>query len=168
MPEAPAKRCPRCDTPLTGSETKCPQCQRILTPQVAGVSDPRSAPKCPVCKLAAYAAAVADQPAVHCAECGSVAMKREALMKLQPHGAKALQLSPEERDYKRPPFFEPRKKPPFLICPFCSKKMKETKLGAIGLDLCEECSGVWMERPKFEKLNDWLGAYKWKMSKAKG
>ncbi len=166
MPEHSLKSCPRCDTPLTGSEAACPGCKRPLAgPALAGA--PAKKINCPVCKLPLYAASVVDQPALHCAECQGLAIERDPMMKLQPHGAKTLALSPEERGYRRPPYFEPRKKPPFLICPFCSKRMKEEKLGQTPVDLCEACHALWIDAPKMPKFSDLIGPYKWKMSKSK-
>jgi Zn-finger nucleic acid-binding protein len=122
---------------------------------------------CPICKLPLFPAQLGGQEMLHCAECKGNAFKREALMKLQPHGEKTLDTGPEARAYKRPPFFEPRKKPPFLICPFCVKRMKETKLGPANVDLCESCQSLWLDGPKLGQLNELIGPYKWRMSKAK-
>ncbi len=104
---------------------------------------------------------------LHCAECKGVAIGRESMMKLQPYGPKAIELSAEERDYKRPQFFEPRKKPPFLICPLCSKRMAETKLGPLAVDLCGECDALWLDGAKVKGLEELIGPYKWRMAKKK-
>ncbi|HNZ29032.1 MAG TPA: zf-TFIIB domain-containing protein, partial [Candidatus Goldiibacteriota bacterium] len=69
-------------------------------------------------------------------------------------------ISAEERDYRRPPFFEKREKPPFLICPFCGKKMAAKKLGQMQADMCTECSALWLDFGKEKHINDILGAYK--------
>jgi hypothetical protein len=114
-----------------------------------------------------YPATVGDQALLHCAECGGTAYGRDSLMKLQPHGPKAIELSPDERSCKRPPFFEPRKKPPFLICPLCGKKMKEEKLAGGPVDLCGACNALWLDGPKIERLSELIGPYKWKIANAK-
>lgn len=106
-------------------------------------------------------------PAIHCAECKGLGVKRESMMKLQAYGPKELAISPEERAYKRPQFFEPRQKPPFLICPFCKKRMKAASLSKAAVDLCEACGAIWLEGDKIEAFNDLLGPYKWKVSKDK-
>ena len=155
--------CPRCDTVLSGAEKACPNCKRPLnSPSLASAPVPKK--NCPVCKLPIYEAVFADQPVLHCAECKGLAASRDALMKLQPHGAKTLNIGREEREYKRPQYFEPRKKPPFLICPLCMKKMKEIKFGQLTVDLCDECSALWLEASKVEMINDLVGPYKWKMA----
>jgi Zn-finger nucleic acid-binding protein len=159
-----AQPCPRCGEALQGTEAKCPKCGRPLAaPALA--STPSKAPACPVCKLAAYAAAIDGQEALHCAECQGLGLRREALMKLQPYGKKELQTGAEERDYRRPPFFEPRKKPPFLICPFCGKRMGPVKLGKTELDQCEKCDALWLEGPKLPQLADLIGPYKSRLSR---
>jgi Zn-finger nucleic acid-binding protein len=158
------KTCPRCDTPLTGEEAACPQCHRPLTGTKLA-STPGDKPVCPICKLPIYEAALAGLPVLHCAECKGMGLKRESMMKLQPYGPKAVTIGAEERGYKRPQFFEPRQKPPFLICPFCKKKMKGTTLAKFSVDICEECAALWLEEGKVEFLNDIAGPYKWKVSK---
>jgi hypothetical protein len=89
------------------------------------------------------------------------------MMKLQPQGEKQIQIGAEERNHKTPAFFEPRQKPPFLICPFCGKRMEALKLGKTELDQCEKCCGIWLEGPKLETLPDVLGPYKLRVSKPK-
>jgi Zn-finger nucleic acid-binding protein len=161
-----AMTCPRCDTALQGNEKVCPQCKKPLTASTLASVAAKEIP-CPICKLKLYSAHIVEAELLHCAECQGSALTREAMMKLQPYGAKEIQIGADERDYKRPPFFEPRKKPPFLICPFCSKRMKENKLGPMQVDLCESCHAVWLEASKGERLNDLIGPYKWRMSKAR-
>jgi Zn-finger nucleic acid-binding protein len=126
-------------------------------------SVPKKPVNCPVCKLPVYPAEVESHPLLHCAECLGLAMGREAAMKLQPFGPKTVQLSAEERDYKRPPFFEPRARPPFLICPFCGKRMEAVKFGNLKADICESCQGMWLEKHATADLNAVLGPYKRKM-----
>ena len=104
----------------------------------------------------------------HCAECEGVGIQREAMMKLQPQGKKEIQIGAEERNHKTPAFFEPRKKPPFLICPFCSKRMEAVKFGKVELDMCEKCAALWLEGPKLALLQDIIGTYKFRVSQAKG
>jgi len=116
---------------------------------------------CPICKIPIYPALLGGQEAIHCAECGGTGLKKESLAKLMPHGPKELVKGPEEEAHKTPPFFEPRQKPPFLICPFCGKRMKEKKLGPVACDVCEKCKALWMDGQKSKHLNDILGPYKW-------
>jgi Zn-finger nucleic acid-binding protein len=123
---------------------------------------------CPVCKIPLYPAGLDGQDVLHCAECEGLGISREAMMKLQPLGEKKVQTGAEERNHKTPAFFEPRQKPPFLICPFCGKKMGALKLGNTELDQCEKCGGLWLEGPKLEWLKDLIGPYKSRISKAKG
>jgi Zn-finger nucleic acid-binding protein len=122
---------------------------------------------CPICKIPAYEAGFAGQAALHCAECKGLGLKRESMMKLQPYGTKDILLGLDERQHKRPPYFEPRQKPPFLICPFCKKRMKAVTLGRFPADLCEACGSLWLEEGKLPYINDMLGPYKWKVSKEK-
>jgi len=122
---------------------------------------------CPICKIPAYEADFGGQPGVHCAECKGVGLKRESMMRLQPYGPKEIILGVAERQHKRPPYFEPRQKPPFLICPFCKKRMKALTFGKFPADLCEDCGALWLEEGKLPYLNDMLGPYKWKVSKDK-
>lgn len=126
------------------------------------------APKrtCPVCKIPLYAATLAGQPLWHCAECKGTAWPRESLMKLRPDDAKlAVEPGPEERAHKTPPFFTPRQKPPFLICPLCGKRMKEGKLAAVAVDTCEKCTCLWVDGPKSAQFPNLLGPYKWRLAK---
>ena len=164
---SPLKNCPRCDAPLAGTETACPACKRPLAAGPALASQPQKALACPVCKIPIYAGTLDGQPAWHCAECGGLGIQRESMMKLQPYGKKDTQMGPEERGHKTPPFFEPRKKPPFLICPFCSKRMNKEKLGKAELEQCEKCDALWLERPKIELLNELIGPYKHRIARAK-
>jgi len=89
-------------------------------------------------------------------------------MKLAPHGAKEVTIGPEELNYKRPTYFEPREKPPFLVCPFCRKKMKAAAFGKSKPDLCGDCSALWLDGPDPSALNEVLGPYKWKAAKGSG
>lgn len=164
MPSTP-KHCPRCDAALTGTESACPKCKRPLASPAGLASVPVKVVQCPVCKIPTYSSLLGEQEVSHCAECKGLGLRREAMMKLQPYGTKELQISREERDHKTPPFFEPRKKPPFLICPFCSKRMKPLKLGKTEMESCEKCDALWLEGPKLVLLNELIGPYKWRASK---
>lgn len=112
-----------------------------------------------------YPSSIDTLPLEHCAECQGTVASRETLMKLSPHGAKTMELSADENTYKRPPYFEPRKKPPFLICPLCQKRMKETRLGPMNVELCSACHAMWMDGAKIEHLGELIGPYKWRMAK---
>ncbi|MES2201644.1 MAG: hypothetical protein V4498_05280 [candidate division FCPU426 bacterium] len=155
--------CPRCDAPLAGTEKACPQCGRPVAAGPALASVATKPKNCPICKLPLYNANISGNPMLHCAECKGVGMERDSMMKLQPYGAKEIELSAEERSYKRPQFFEPRKRPPFLICPFCSKRMNEAKLGPVATDLCEACDSLWLEGPRLKSFDEMVGPYKWRM-----
>jgi Zn-finger nucleic acid-binding protein len=167
MPESTPAKCPRCDQSLTGSEQICPGCRRPLAKTDGLISAPVKAASCPVCKIPVYPAILNTLEILHCAECEGLAIRREMMMKIQPQGKKEIQIGPEERNHKTPPFFEPRQKPPFLICPFCGKRMEALKLGKTELDQCEKCGGVWLEGPKLEMLQDIIGPYKYRVSKPK-
>jgi Zn-finger nucleic acid-binding protein len=162
----PHRTCPRCDTTLMGGEPICPQCKMALSgSKLVGGSLDKVV--CPICKIPTYEATFAEQTVSHCAECKGMGLKRESVMKLQPYGVKELTLGEEERRHKRPPYFEPRAKPPFLICPFCKKRMKGLSFGRFPADLCESCGSLWLEEGKLPYLNEMLGPYKWKVSQAK-
>jgi Zn-finger nucleic acid-binding protein len=122
---------------------------------------------CPICKISTYEATLVGLPVLHCAECKGMGIARESMMKLQPYGDKEITIGPEEKQHKRPPYFEPRTKPPFLICPFCKKRMKAVIFGKFPADLCEACDTLWLEEGKIPYLNEMLGPYKWKVSKNK-
>lgn len=124
-------------------------------------------PVCPICKIPLYPATLDSHEVLHCAECEGLGVSREVMMKLQPQGKKEVQIGPEERGHKTPAFFEPRKKPPFLICPFCGKRMEAVKMGKTELDQCEKCGAIWLESPKLGMLPDIIGPYKWKAIKPK-
>jgi Zn-finger nucleic acid-binding protein len=119
---------------------------------------------CPICKIPAYQGIWGGQAVLHCAECNGLALQRAVMMKLQPHGEKVYEKSAAEKDHRKPPYFEPRQKPPFLICVHCGKRMKEHKLAGTAVDICEKCQCLWLDGPKTAKLNDLIGPYKWKMS----
>ena len=160
-----AKACPRCDEPLEGAEAACPRCKKPLGAAAGLASAPAKALSCPVCKIPAYPSQLDGQEALHCAECEGLGLTRKAMMKLQPQGKKELLKGAEERGHKTPPFFEPRKKPPFLICPFCAKRMKLQKFGKIEVDQCEACDAIWLDGPKFPQLAEFIGPYKWRIAK---
>lgn len=156
--------CPRCDTPIPEGRPACPQCgmPRPRAGQPAPVAKPVN---CPICKIPAYTAEIAGQPVLHCAECGGTGIRKEALAKLMPHGPKEMVIGPDERGHRTPPFFEKRAKPPFLICPFCGKRMEEKKLGPMTADVCSACRALWLDGEKWLHLNDVLGPYKWQSLK---
>ena len=86
--------------------------------------------------------------------------------KLRPEDAKqAVQKGEQEARHQTPPYFTPRQKPPFLICPLCGKRMKETKLAGVAVDLCEKCTCLWLDGPKLAKFETLLGPYKWRLAK---
>ncbi len=167
MPETIPKTCPRCDQPLTGTERVCPSCRKPLVKTEGLASVGAKGPVCPICKIPVYPATLDSHEVIHCAECEGLGVSREVMMKLQPQGKKEVQIGPEEREHKTPAFFEPRKKPSFLICPFCGKRMEPVKLGKTELDVCEKCAGLWLEGPKLEMFQDIIGPYKWKVIKQK-
>lgn len=165
MPEPVPFKCPRCDQPLNGTEKVCPSCRKPLVKTEGLASVGAKGPICPICKIPVYPATLDGLEIIHCAECGGAGLQREVVMKLQPQGKKEIQKGAEERGHKTPAFFEPRKKPPFLICPFCSKRMEAIKFGKIELDQCEKCAALWLEEPKLGMLQDIIGPYKWKAIK---
>jgi Zn-finger nucleic acid-binding protein len=146
MPESTSPKCPRCDQPLEGPEKICPGCGRPLVKTGGLASVPVKAVSCPICKIPLYPAALDNHEILHCAECGGLGITREVMMKLQPQLKTEIQKGTEERNHKTPPYFEPRKKPPFLICPFCVKRMVTLKLGKTELDQCEKCGGTLVGR----------------------
>jgi hypothetical protein len=88
------------------------------------------------------------------------------MAKLRPEDTdKAIKLGEEEGKHKTPPYFTPRQKPPFLICPLCGKRMKETKIAGVSVDLCEKCTCMWLDGPKLPKFATLLGPYKWRLTK---
>lgn len=159
MPGHGFKNCPRCNAPLAGERKACPGCGKPFTAPVGLVGG--KAPVCPICKIPAYPAVMAGQEILHCAECEGTAYTREALSKMQPGGRKEIEIGLGEREHQTPPYFEPREKPPFLICPFCKKRMEEKKLAKISVDICTECRALWLDGQKHKFMNDLLGPYKW-------
>ena len=166
MVEPTSLKCPRCDKPLNGTEQICPGCGRPLA-KTTGLAGASKEVPCPICKIPLYPATLDAQEILHCAECEGLGVRRETMMKLQPQGKKEVQIGVEERRHKTPAYFEPRKKPPFLICPFCGKRMETLKLGKTELDQCEKCGGIWLEGPKLETLQEIIGPYKFRVSKSK-
>jgi len=156
-------KCPRCDEPLKGEEKFCPNCKHVLTSYDQPVGVGPKLTNCPVCKLPIYPGKMGSFDILHCAECGSTAYKKEVLMKMQAGDAKAITTGPLEDNYIRPPFFEKREKPPFLICPFCGKKMTSKKIGQMTVDMCEACSALFLDSGKEKHINDLLGSYKMKV-----
>jgi Zn-finger nucleic acid-binding protein len=156
-------QCPRCDALLTGEEKFCPNCRHVL---VSLQQAPGIGPKltnCPVCKLPIYPGKMGKFDILHCAECGSTAYKKEALMKMQAGDPKDIVPGPLEDSHITPPFFEKREKPPFLICPFCGKKMPPKTIGRMTVDMCDECSALFLDSGKEKHINDLLGSYKMKV-----
>lgn len=166
MNEPNSLKCPRCDHPLNGAEPNCPGCGRPLGKKTGLVGALKVAP-CPICKIPLYHATLDDQEVLHCAECKGIGIRREAMMKLQSQGNKEVQIGAEERQHKTPAYFEPRQKPPFLICPFCAKRMEALKLGKTELNQCEKCGSLWLEEPKLGTLPEIIGPYKFRISQSK-
>ncbi|MCE5301223.1 MAG: hypothetical protein LLG37_10190, partial [Spirochaetia bacterium] len=107
-----------------------------------------------------YPARMAGHDILHCAECEGTAYKREVLMKMQALEAKKLEIGDDERNHRTPPFFEKREKPPFLICPYCGKKMAAKKLGPMQVDMCTGCSALFLDGVKYKQIGEILGSYK--------
>lgn len=127
---------------------------------------PKPKRSCPICKIPFYQGSLAGLELWHCAECEGTAWPRATMMKLRPDEARLpLQRGPDEAGHQTPPYFTPRQKPPFLICPLCGKRMKEHKLAGTTVDLCEKCDALWLDGPKAGKFVDLVGPYKWKQAK---
>lgn len=152
--------CGRCKEPLKGDEKFCPNCKKVLLVQPLSASAGIKLTNCPICKLSIYPAKMGIHDILHCAECDGTAYKREVLMKMQLADIKKIEIGDLEHDHTTPPFFEKREKPPFLICPFCGKKMSAKKLGPMQTDLCGECNGLFLEGGKEKHINEILGSYK--------
>ena len=121
---------------------------------------------CPICKIEFYPATLAGRELYHCAECEGTLWPRETLMKTLPaDGAQRIVLGEKEAAHKTPPYFTKRQKPPFLVCPYCQKRMKETKFGKASVDVCEKCDALWLDGPKHALFQDLLSPYKHKMSR---
>jgi Zn-finger nucleic acid-binding protein len=165
-------QCPRCGDMVPPDKSVCPNCKKILLRQqghavnLSAANGSRLADagtkltNCPVCKIPIYPAKMGGYDILHCAECDSTAFKREVLMKMQATDSKKIAIGPQEQDHVTPPYFEKRDKPPFLICPFCGKKMLAKKLGVMQADMCEECKAVFLDGEKYKHINEILGAYK--------
>ena len=152
--------CPRCKDPLKGDEKFCPNCKKVLLAQPETASVGTKLTNCPICKIPIYPGKMGSYDMLHCAECEGTAYKREVLMKMQAGDVKTITMGDLERDDRTPPFFEKREKPPFLICPFCGKKMAAKKLGPMQTDLCTECRALFLDGGKEKHINDILGSYK--------
>ena len=159
------RKCPNCSTIVAPKERQCPRCKQHISLSFDGVSEKLT--NCPVCKIPIYPAAMAGFEILHCAECEGTAYKREMIMRIQPTDSKAIAIGEMEREHVTPPYFEPRDKPPFLICPFCGKKMQEKKMGQMSVDICGKCGAVFMERGKEKHINEITGPYKSQALKSK-
>ena len=155
------KKCRHCESGIPVAALVCPVCRQNLEDGVP--PDLTRLPKCPVCKIPVYPAHLSVHSVYHCEECEGTAVSKETLMKIQPNENKNIERSQLGRNHLKPPYFEPRDKPPFLICPFCLKKMNETRLGNMKIDICEKCSALWFERGREKHIQDILGPYKMKM-----
>jgi Zn-finger nucleic acid-binding protein len=152
--------CPRCGEQIPEGKTVCPNCKKIISETKDSLVTRGVKAVCPVCKIPIYPARLGTYEILHCAECGSTAYKREVLMKMQALEPKQLATGDEEANHITPPYFEKRDKPPFLICPYCGKKMQGKKLGPMQVDICEECRALFLDGEKYKHINDLLGPYK--------
>ncbi len=164
--ERPQKICRYCGAEVRLAASFCENCRQNLAPDAH--PDLSRLPKCPVCKIPAYPYKINTYNVIHCEECEGTAVPKDVMMKLQPPEPKKMIRSEISRLHIRPPYFEPRDKPPFLICPFCMKKMIDTKLGPMNVDICEKCGAIWLERGKEKHLNQILGPYKMKRLNSSG
>ena len=155
------RTCPSCNAIVAPNARQCPKCRQPLALSSGGVSE--KLPNCPVCKIPIYPAEMAGFEILHCAECEGTAYKRGTIMKLQPQEPKSIKIGEMERSHVTPPYFEKREKPPFLICPFCGKKMTGKKMGQMTVDLCEKCGAIFLERGKEKHINEIIGPYKMQM-----
>jgi Zn-finger nucleic acid-binding protein len=153
-------QCPRCGEEVPADKSVCPNCRKILLKQQGLADAGNKLANCPICKIPIYPAKMGGYDILHCAECDGTAYKREVLMKMQATDAKKLMTGPLEDEHVTPPYFEKRDKPPFLICPFCGKKMTQKKLGDMQTDMCEECKAVFLDGEKYKHINSILGPYK--------
>jgi len=153
-------RCPRCDNELIGEEKFCPNCRHVLAAAATPVGIGAKLTNCPICKLSIYPAKMGKYEILHCAECEGTAYKKEVLMKMQAMDPKKIETGELESSHVTPPYFEKREKPPFLICPFCGKKMPSKKIGQMQVDICDECGAVFLDSGKEKHINDLLGPYK--------
>jgi len=157
------KQCRFCGEFIEANAGLCPVCKQSTAADA--ILDLRRLPNCPICKIPIYPAKINIHSVYHCEECEGTAISKEVMMKLQPMEPKKLIRSQLAREHIRPPYFEPRDKPPFLICPFCMKKMKETKFTNMTVDICEKCGAVWFDAGKEKHINEILGSYKLKRLK---
>jgi len=160
------KICPYCGSEVERFAMHCKTCRQSLEQGVP--PDISRLPNCPVCKIPIYPAKLNSYAVFHCEECEGTAVSKEALMKLQQTDVKKIVKSELSRGHVTPPYFEPRDKPPFLICVFCGKKMPETKLGGMAVDMCEKCGSLWFDRGKEKHINAILGPYKMKRLDSSG
>ncbi len=157
------KQCRFCGEFIEYNAGLCPVCRQSTAPDA--IPDIRRLPDCPVCKIPIYPAKINTHSVYHCEECEGTSVSKEVMMKLQPMEPKKLIPSQLAKEHVRPPYFEPRDKPPFLICPFCRKKMLETKFTNMTVDVCEKCGAVWFDSGKEKHINEILGSYKMKRLK---
>lgn len=163
MKNANQKQCRFCGEFIDTYAGLCPVCRQSTANDA--IVDLRRLPDCPVCKIPIYPAKINIHNIYHCEECEGSAVSKEVMMKLQPMEPKKLIKSQLAKEHVRPPYFELRDKPPFLICPYCRKKMEETKFSAMIVDICEKCGAVWFDAGKEKYINEILGSYKMKRLK---
>ncbi|MFP4467201.1 MAG: zf-TFIIB domain-containing protein [Candidatus Goldiibacteriota bacterium] len=161
MEKTDQKQCRHCSSFIPRAAAVCSFCRQSQDP--AAAADLSRFSKCPVCKIPIYPAHINGHFVLHCEECEGTAVPKEALMKLQAMETKRIERSPVSGEHIKPPYFEPRSKPPFLICPLCGKKMEEQKFGPLSADKCSKCGSLWLESGKEKHLNEILGPYKSRM-----
>jgi len=152
------KICPKCSAVNAPAARECVRCRQQLN-IIQAASSPVKV-ECPVCKIPMYPGTLAGFEIYHCAECGSTCYKKESLTRMMPQDEKTFTRGDAERGHVRPPYFEKRERPPFLICPYCRKKMESRKTGPMQADICAECSAVFLDSGKEKHLSEMLGPYK--------
>lgn len=152
------KVCPKCAAINPKAARECVRCRQQLNLIQAASAVIKV--ECPVCKIPMYPGRMAGFEVYHCAECGSTCYKKESLLRIMPQDSKVFERGDAERSHVKPPYFEKRERPPFLICPFCRKKMETKKTGPMQIDVCTECNAVFLDSGKEKYLSDMLGPYK--------
>jgi len=155
-------QCPRCGENVPVDKNICPNCKKIFL-KTGPASTPQKLTDCPICKIPIYPGKMNEFDILHCAECGGTAYKREVLMKMRANDEKKLETGEQEKEHQTPPYFEKRDRPPFLICPYCGKKMETKRLGPMQVDVCGECKALFLDGDKYRHINAILGAYKLSM-----